>query len=461
MREEHPIDELFAQGLYHAEVTPPAGVLDAVRSHLAEKKRRTRRKKRRGAILLFLFLGLTGAGVWSLFTNGVPRTGATRGIKESRPPVPSGRPASPPGTTRTTEQQSIQGLARQSSTDANATSSLRAEKAVAPVLKTLQKELVDPVGVNTRTQPAAKAVVRSRTSPTPYAARGRTIEDADLDLGPDAGPSIMMVRTSFLQAIRSEVVPFTTQADPGYVLPHGEWFATLAAGYFALRYERNGPDDELNEARYRADHATDAFLYGMSIGRLWRNGLSLSLGLGTGGQRSHFARADRTTANEASISEHIVVFDQTVLATFPDTTSVLTIAELDRRSANRTSVWRVPLLLGWRYDLGRWHLAIQFGPAFESRRQQAGYLLVRSASDGGLQSRPVLEASPKALRTVALSGEMLGGVTFDLTERVGLGVFGSGSTDLLTWQEDERPQPHVSRFGLQLSLQYLFPAHPR
>ncbi|MCB9168759.1 MAG: hypothetical protein H6594_00230 [Flavobacteriales bacterium] len=461
MKEDHPIDDLFRSALAEAEAAPPNSVLERILSAHAQKRSHERRRKRRSVLFLALLIAGALGSWWAINARStaphdplVPGSGVnerTTSIAQERVPPKA-------STERVDGASYAQRPAEDTRNDLEVGASAAHDRVANSTIA--NKTVRSGIRKGSMMQRSGSVLGVERSELDRVAGDHSAEAVSEAGGGRDRLQWLAVLPSSLIRPIPGSVSK-RAEARSGYVLPDGDWFIGVTGGYFDLQYRPAHSADQLAHERSLAERARDLLLYGVAWGRRWHSGLSISLGIESGSQRSRFEHTDRSTASQLTITENIVVFDQVVLSAFPDTIYNSSEVDLTRRAENRTNVWRVPLLLGWRHGLGRWHLGLTAGPAFSTRIQRSGYVLLSDNSDDPPQSESVDGTRRANVRLMGIDWEASAELMFDLTEQLGLSLSATYGADLVSWQADPAVQPLSARAGGRLGLIYTLPSRPR
>lgn len=415
MQERHPIDERFRQLLAKAEADPPAAVWE----QLAARQQRTRRAAWWQWKSLALLLGgaalVGGAAWWALSapvteerdavvaaaptstpttapvsattTPAVPEADGSNSTAPARvsAPAQATTPAPTPLNTATddltkrthgTADQRLSEGSRSATTNSRPTSATRTAAnttntsgSSAPPTTPANEQVV----VAARPVPASSNSVDAPLTPhvpvTAEAGATNTFRAAGLErLG-------TVLRTAPLEAA------LTHRTAPLYRVPPAEWWLALHVGSTTSRSTWYGEDRALSDALNAGEGWQQQFTWGGALGRQWRSGFGLSLGLMTDRSERGFRHVDRTVYEDQSIETYFVTLNGQVFLSDVDTIVTTTAVETVTQGVDRRSTVRIPLLAHWQQEWRRWSVGVRVGPTVELTQAEAGPGIVRRSAD--------------------------------------------------------------------------------
>lgn len=490
MKEHHPIDELFAHALGHAESAPPARVWRGIARRRGHGHPGALR--RWGWLSLLLLVGGT-AGWWLGSGNGhqarhpaqMARTTETGGIVEPAAATSTSKEAAtmPQAATPATAE-------RPAATDTTAVAESRSfaadprlrgdlEEKPAPASHPgAAQEKRDIPAMHPAPGPKGGQVAISPVAPAPAAAS--TARPGEALLPPHRAESENVPETTAASAF-APVVP-VLQADPGAapvrlaVLwasipgvaapglntppdpvhrgPRRALWVAATSGLFTEKRRWKGTNDTWLRALEGTEVPHPSTTMGVLVGLEVHHGWNVAVGLEYGVSRYDFHHLDRYMGQRDSLVQYVVTFNSQVVSSHTET--VGTYGEVQQRVAaeNRFGTWRVPVELGWHQGFGRFHAGMRAGLAAEVNRIRSGATL--ALVDGGTRS---VDATDRT--TVLLGGMVAADLGYALTEQWGLWAtptFGSGLFPLSS--TNDAPYALPRRFGLRLRLAYtLKPSH--
>ncbi len=482
MKEQHPIDELFARMLRDGEAEPPPKAWEGI-----VKGRMARRMRRWGWLPMLLLLGGAtglvllarhdGRGDQGITTqalaaspgNGTLSSLASTGnpaLRTDHPAMDSLNPALVPGhhaADKTSRGPDNQITAAQPATG-QGPQPLRDHPAQVP-------ENVD------RGRPEIER--SERASASDWSQLPRSVAVA-----PDNAGKTIQSTTSAMQVAGEGIrvpVPVGTRAEGealrafrltlrgGYAAPppptptpthapginfagrrHNLWIAALAGQYRETRHWVGG-DGQLREALNGTEVPHSTYSAGLMGGVDLPGGWSLGAGVEYRVGRFDFRHADRFQVRRDSIISQVLTFNSLVLATITDTITTFSSVNRSVSAINRYSTWRIPVELGWHKGLRRFRLGARAGLALELNAMHSGATLVRGSE--GTQSADV--ATTQVSCTSLLAGSVAADVGFVLTEHLVAWVSPVHEFGLLSLlPSDDLPVALPNRTGLRLGLSY-------
>lgn len=417
MQERHPIDERFRQLLAKAEADPPAAVWE----QLAARQQRTRRAAWWQWKSLALLLGgaalVGGAAWWALSepvieerdavvvaaptstpntapistnsTLAAPGAASTNHIAPASVSAPAQATSPEPTSittktnghtkrTRATDDQRLSEGSRSASANTNsrptsATHTAANTANTSGSSATRSTPASEQVVVEARPVPASSNGVDAPMAPrvpvTAEAGVTNTFRSAGLErLG-------TVLRTAPLEAT------LTHRTAPLYRIPPGEWWLALHVGSTTSRSTWYGEDRALSDALNAGEGWQQQFTWGGALGRQWRSGFGLSVGLMTDRSERGFRHVDRTVYQDQSIETYFVTLNGQVFLSDVDTIVTTTAVETVTQGVDRRSTVRIPLLAHWQQEWRRWSVGVRVGPTVELTQAEAGPGIVRRSAD--------------------------------------------------------------------------------
>jgi hypothetical protein len=417
MLERHPIDERFRQLLAKAEADPPAAVWE----QLAARQQRKRRASWWSSKTLALLLGGTalvgGAAWWSLSAP----------VTEERDAVVAAAPTSTPNTApaSTSTTPAARGADGSTSTasasvsaPAQATSPEPASTTTAASSQIKRTRATADQPLNERSRSAAANTnnrltsgthtpdSRLNTSGSIATITGPTDRD-DVALVPTVpasidgddrpmAPSILAtaeagttnaLRAAGLERMRTVLrtaplaATLTRRTAPHYRVPPAEWWLALHVGSTTSRSTWYGEDQALSDALNDGEGWQQQVTWGGALGRQWRSGFGLSLGVMTDRSERGFRHTDRTIQEDRSIESYYVTLNGQVFVSAIDTIVTTTAVETVTQGVDRRSTVRIPVLAHWQQEWRRWSVGLRMGPTVEFTRAEAGPGILRRSAD--------------------------------------------------------------------------------
>jgi len=192
--------------------------------------------------------------------------------------------------------------------------------------------------------------------------------------------------------------PAAREVEPGtpergklvapYVLPAGQWWIGAYAGLGQLKGERRGADQA---ALNSAERWHGSSQWGLSMGRSWRSGWSVSAGAGLALDRSTFSYDERSleafTDVDTNWTETLYNNSQDVIYSWSIDT-VSSVRQGPSRNTHARNLYgaiHVPLSVAWHGDVRRWRYGAFGGVTAWIPTQREGKSLVRDGADGELR----------------------------------------------------------------------------
>ena len=255
-----------------------------------------------------------------------------------------------------------------------------------------------------------------------------------------------------------EAVPRTSAAVTPYVLPKAEWWIGVRATALNEQVTWQGDQERLVNALNAAEPATTNWALGLMGGRTWRSGFQIGAGLLYERSERAFSAIDRQVTVDQEVNTYYVTLNSEVFVSQVDTiTTVITVEQAVPTSQQR-SLLRIPIEVGWAFDLWRLQLVPKAGLALDLHLQRDGTVLNMEGADGQLvATRPsdavLRQRQPDVLLVTA--GFDIG---FALNEHwsMNIGPQMMWTAAALTRSTDQ-PQGLPQRAGIGFGLTYLLP----
>jgi len=246
-----------------------------------------------------------------------------------------------------------------------------------------------------------------------------------------------------------------------YVLPQGEWWIGAGVGLYAVGRHWSGEDEELVAAWREAEEKKRDLLYGLYFGRSWHSGFWAGSGVEFGKGRSSFDHLDQRQDMTMAVTTQLATFDEMVIAVVTDTAVIIEERNESFTGTNRSSVIRVPVLGGWRWELRRWELGLHMGLAGEWHKLRDGYVLVTSTNYTGVETLTT-EQLPEKDRSYGLLSTQVGlSAGFRISERWVISAGPTYHTGLTLFSSHAPLQALPRRWGGLAQLTYTLPSRTR
>lgn len=456
MQESPMIDKLFRRALEHAEATPPADLFDRVlEARAARHRRRALVWWRRPALLALVLAGGAAAsllwfrpwGAADLMVE-VPTTSSvttttptTNNVAET-----SSSPAPPKVDTTVgvaTSAPNSKALPATPSLDEGPKNSSASVAAAGP--------RVGPTASSSSSRPhfAPIASPASATSP---------VDGPTQPIGPAREPHVLLTIRNVQATGPSVPAPYAASVAVPYVLPKAEWWIGVRATALNEQVTWKGEQERLVNALNAAEPATTNWALGLMGGRTWRSGLQVGTGLLYERAERAFSAIDRQVTVDQEVNTYYVTLNSEVFVSQVDTITTVSTSERRLTAAQEHALLRIPIEVGWAFDLWRFQFVPKVGLALDLHLQRKGTVLDLDGLDGGLiASRPgeamLRERQPDLL--LATAGFDL---AYTLNERWSLNIGPQlmWTAAVLTRSTD---QPHglPQRAGIGFGMTYLLP----
>lgn len=498
MREQHPIDELFAQALRDGEADPPASLWGRIAAQRQWNHTVLERLRSQwGWLALLLLAG--GGTYWMLGTGEGARPVAATASTQGQPPTTLVADADNRTVTIPTSSSADGNWMTDETgtgTGHNGPDGIPAGKEIAsgtgdearhpaPVLASHTDHGPHATDGNTmpRQDPAASltgngnkgsvtatfgtvqigtpttGVVRveemasGRTTPAGHGNGGLSLSLADpLPFGAVAGVERIALLHPALPPPLPGGEPFTALPSILHRPQPAWWIGLTAAPYLETRTWK-GDDAEWVRSLQQMETPHHTIALGAMAGLEWRGGWGLATGVEYSGIRYAFNHLDRFRSERDSIVTHVVTFNAVVIDSHADTMVVMT--EMERRVAatNRSATIHIPVEGSWHRGWGRWHLGVRLGVGLNFHAMRSGFLLVRTA-DG---TRSVDVGQAKDQTGIGLDAGAALDLGYAFTERLALWASPGYSSGFLSLSPtDGSPFAQHARSGIRFRLTYLF-----
>lgn len=453
MQAKHPIDELFHGGLAQAEAAPPAGLFDSVMAARAKRKRGAAWWWWAGALLLIG--GALGSAIVLQQSRDMPGQPLAQDLS-SREHTKAATATTAEGLNTLDKPVLTQGRA----VGASASSGNElTTNAVIPADTDQKSEGQRPKGKGTHvTVPTTANNLPNKLSVAPASAPLKTPKEIPAALSArDEGPTTMDLRSTALPSLNDGALVRATRPQ-AFVLPHGEWWMGARAAALNETRKWSGSNTRLVEALNAAEASATYWSLGIVGGRTWRTGLSLGTGLLYERSERVFSTTYRTMVEEQEITSYYVTLNDEVFVSNVDTLITTSFSENNVSGIYRRALVRVPLELGWRFDLKRWGIMPKAGLLLELNVQRQGLSLDQANSDGPLMAVQ-LDREAMRQRHPDLLMAMVGAeLSFMVNER-----WRMSAAPVIMWTaaplgpQGAQPQSVPQRSGLEFGLTYTFP----
>ncbi len=518
MKERHPIDDLFREGLYNSEAAPPAEVWERVVAQRSWGHRLLAGLQRRWTMGLLAMLLVGAPLAWYGVGNDAAPVAATSENTSVAPPAER--------STSLTEKQDVGGLVPDA--EARRTSDALQEGNAANTVERIQavERITSSNGTSIPTHRSATGV-RSSVPAQPHGhiagATGellaaRTPARRNDQLSADSGPEVVSgnvaakaiegtnasdrpvleveastasttggaahgtlgddyVDMDFLLAHPRSIVyqrPLDSMlvidrsVDPPYVLPNGAWWLGVQFGWNEWKGGWTGASalvDDLNEA----EEWQSGWQAGIVGGRTWKSGLSVSLGLEVANAKSRFL-FNGAGNNDSDTGAYEFVLDTTwqVNAVAPDSSYVVYTYSFDLvavpigergvqySASNRYTLLNIPVEIAWQKNVKRYTFAPRIGLNAGLFIGRNGTTLVNGSNvDTGPTAIPANDPRADDRFGMLLSGSAGMDLGYAITERIQL-FAGPGYSTVLTSFGDNTLRPSINGFTVRGRLVYEF-----
>ena len=246
-------------------------------------------------------------------------------------------------------------------------------------------------------------------------------------------------------------------SGPSYPGPHVAWWLAATVGGYHEARTWHGPDEQLNQALQRTETPHDVTGIGALVGMERRGGWNLACGVEFISARYDFQHLDQFRSRQDSLVPFVITFNSQVVGSYTDTISTFTEVSNAVAIENHYSVVRIPVEGGWHRAWRRWHFGARAGLAVEFNTLRSGVTLVHE--NGGTRSVEISDAQKQT--SLLLSGSLAADVGYAFSERWGLWASPTLSTCLFPLSpKGDTPYASTERFGVRLRLAYTLRQRP-
>ncbi len=485
MKEQHPVDDLFARALREAEVTPPPEVWQAIASQQGSGGNRL--AQRWGWLPLVLLLGGAGSVLLTVHSKpdqagrtNAPETlptwrsahperlapqmgmrepvGAGPGNHEALPAIYTMRKAGPSQKLGLQANQSARQAGLAGKQTSSSTSSMAGHGTTSP-----HPESNPPHTLVEQDLPAAGALTHGHYSPptkawhTPSAILSGGVHPTPTTTvrAEDSRPEHLALR----QFNTAPIIPLQVQAAPPvtYRRVSNAWWVAANAGLGTEHRTWRGGEPGLIKALQSTEVPHPAASMGFLFGRESRGGWSVATGLEQSVSRFNFRHVDRYSTRQDSLVTYLITFNSQVLTSYTDTVSVFNNVLNPVEAVNRVTTLRIPMEVGWRTAYGRFLFGARSGISLEMSTIRSGATLTSTAE--GIRSENAIKAQDRT--TFLVGGTVAADLGYALHERWGVWASPSFTTGLFPlYQAEQQPYAVSHRLGIRFRLSYtLKPAH--
>ncbi len=453
MQAKHPIDELFHGALAQAEVPPPAGLFEGVIAARAQRKRGGAWWWKAGALLLIG--GALGSALVLQQNRNMPGQPVAQELTSRE-----NTETAPATTAEDLNSSDKPALTQEQAKGANGSPGNEITATIAiPADTDPQSEGPKPNGKSTHvTVPTTANNIPNKLGVAPASAPRKTPTEMPVPWSAiDEGPTTMDLRRVALPSLATGA-PVPAAHPQAFVLPHGEWWVGARAAALNETRAWSGSNTRLVEALNASEASATYWSLGIVGGRTWRSGLNLGTGLLYERSERAFSTTYRTLVEEQEITSYFVTLNEEVFVSNVDTLITTSYSESNVSGIYRRALVRVPLELGWRFDLKRWGIMPKAGLLLELNLQRQGLSLDQANSDGPLMA---VQLDPEAMRQrhpdllMAMVGAEL---SFMVSER-----WRMSAAPVIMWTaaplgpQGAQPRSVPQRSGLEFGLTYTFP----
>ncbi len=472
MQDRHPIDDLFRRGLEQAEATPPHRVWEGVVR--ARDQRRARWWYFGLAAGLLVLVGSVVAPTLSEdrvtnYLSDLRGEAATRSRTITKEPTEG---MSADHSSRSLSAEVAAGPSEDVTSRALGTKGTSDHRNNGPAASHGQADNEPAHGTRMAENPEADQDPRLVQ---PAIAIPRVTADGTAGSGPDgregpvptadvAGVLASGAKQGYemeLLSLRYPIHPSIAQTIPqdvrpidAYVLPDHDLWVAVHGGL--LRGDLRVPADDkaLGAAWEKALSPGLVRTVGFTLGKSYRNGRGLSVGVEFGTSDQAFDHTNQMDSTVMSIETNVAMLDTTVLVYSVDT--FLTVLDQSIRGSGtyRSAFFALPVEGYWHHRMGRWQLGLRAGLAWERHIWWSGPGLERNTLEApiGLNDARSLPADRRTFDM--LTGSVTLDLGFDWNERWSLWAGPTLTRGLLALDGGGRTGRLSDRLGARFRLAY-------
>ena len=496
MKEQHPIDELFARGLRDAEAAPSAAVWEGIVqkrgwAHLTLVQLR----RRWGWLALMLFLG--GSATYIALQSSGAELAATQQAVQIIQPILMAQDVSPTtsntvvsasfseedvestrayhATTNNEQRPSAPGHGQQADgvTEVQAASiatgsahlyeshasSMKAPKFTTADVLTHARSVSVAHGGPAEQEDTEKGTSTSTDSQlateeatlvvTPALVSARELRYSASEIEP-IRPGMLQVRSSILE---HELLAADLRYGnrPEFRGPRRAWWVAATAGQFRETRTWHGGDADLVKALQGTETPHHTFNFGALAGMNFKGGWGMATGLEYSAARYDFRHLDQFSSMQDSLVTYVITFNSQVVDSYVDTLTTFTEVCKTVAAVNHYTSLRVPLEGSWHKAWRRWHFGVRGGLGLEFNTMRSGVTLM--SEQGGTRSVDV--SSTEKRTAVLLSGGLAADVGYAINERLAVWASPGYATGLFSLSPtDGTPYAVPERMGIRFRLAY-------
>lgn len=252
--------------------------------------------------------------------------------------------------------------------------------------------------------------------------------------------------------------PHAASLATPYVLPKAEWWIGVRATALNEQVTWQGDQERLVNALNAAEPATTNWAFGLMGGRTWRSGFQIGAGVLYERSERAFSAIDRQVTVDQEVNTYYVTLNSEVFVSQVDTITTVTTMEQAVSTSQERSLLRIPVEVGWAFDLWRFQFVPKVGLALDLHLQREGTMLNIEGADGRLVAAQPSEADLRQRQPDVLLLTAGVDVGFALNEHwsMNLGPQMMWTAAALTRSTDQ-PQGLPQRAGIGFGLTYLLP----
>lgn len=277
-------------------------------------------------------------------------------------------------------------------------------------------------------------------------------------IGPAREPHTLLAIRRVPEGKMLAAAPLTNTSVTPYVLPKAEWWIGMRASALNEHLTWQGDQERLVNALNNAEPNTMNWALGLMGGRTWRSGFQVGVGLLYERSERDFSAIDRQVTVDQEVNTYYVTLNSEVFVSQVDTITTVSTTQRNVSASQERALLRIPVEVGWGFDLWRFRLIPKVGLALDLHLQRNGTVLNINGSDGQLVSDQPTDAVLRQRQPDVMLMTAGVDIAYALNEHwsLNLGPQMMWTAAVLTRSTDQ-PQGLPQRAGIGFGLTYLLP----
>ena len=177
----------------------------------------------------------------------------------------------------------------------------------------------------------------------------------------------------------------SSAVETPYVLARGQWWITAQVGLYNVQRQWTGTPERLTDALNGSEAWHSTVALGGMVGRSWRSGIGVGVGLDMERSEQAFHHLDRQERTEEIINTHLVTLNTQVFVSSIDTTSVSIVDERWVDGLDRRQVMRASAEFFWHTGHRRFRFGPRTGLGMDFTRVRSAGSVVYNEAEGRLE----------------------------------------------------------------------------